>query len=375
MIKSQRIIRLTLFLLLAVACTIQFIPDIDENKELLVVEGMITDQNRVNIIKLSRSLQMGKPLVRKPVRGAAVTITDEKGVVTTLKESSPGTYSTDSTKFRGYVGGWYSLNIRIINATYSTDLMEMKPVPPINSVYYEKVAITASADSTELEEGCRIYVDSYDPSKECLFFRWDYIETYEYQVPYDVINKVCWVTERSDRILIKNTSIYNQARITKYPILFITNNTDKLKERYSILVNQYSLNESEYDFWEKVQNISQDVGGLYDITPMAVSGNIRCNTNPEETVLGYFSVSAVTQKRLFIKDKFIGLPNFYTYCATDTLRGILPEAGLNKEFWVIEDYGDEIPPFWIITTFRECADCTTRGTKVKPSFWDEYYDK
>jgi hypothetical protein len=318
---------------------------------------------------------MGKPLVRKPVRGAAVTITDEKGVVTTLKESSPGAYSTDSTKFRGCAGGWYSLNIRIINATYSTDLIEMKPVPPISSVYYEKVAITASADSTELEEGCRIYVDSYDPSKECLFFRWDYIETYEYQVPYDVINKVCWVTERSDRILIKNTSIYNQARITKYPILFITNNTDKLKERYSILVNQYSLNESEYDFWGKVQNISQDVGGLYDITPMAVSGNIRCNTNPEETVLGYFSVSAVTQKRLFIKDKFIGLPNFYTYCATDTLRGILPEEGLNKEFWVIEDYGDEIPPFWIVTTYRECADCTTRGTKVKPSFWDEYYDK
>lgn len=363
MSNSQRIIRLTLFLLLATGCTIQFIPDIDENKELLVVEGMITDQNRVNTIKLSGSLQMGKPLVRKPVRGAVVTITDEKGVVTTLKESEPGNYSTDSTKFRGCAGSLYSLNIRINDATYSTDLIEMKSVPPISSVYYEKVSITPSSDSTELEEGCRIYVDSYDPSGECLFFRWDYIETYEYQVPYDVINKVCWITERSDRILIRNTSVFNQARITKYPILFITNKTDKLKERYSILVNQYSLNESEYDFWEKVQNISQDVGGLYDITPMAVPGNIRCNTDPEEIVLGYFSVSAVTQKRLFIKEMFIGLPNFYTYCATDTLRGILPEAGLNKDYWVIEDYSDEIPPFWIVTTFRECGDCTTRGTK------------
>jgi hypothetical protein len=357
---------------MAAGCTIQFNPEIDENKEWLVVEGMITDQNRVNTIKLSRSLLLGKPLVRKPVRGAVVTITDENGEFTTLKESLPGSYSTDSAKFRGRIGGLYSLNIRIINAVYSTDLLEMKPVPPISSLYYEKVAITASEDSTELEEGCKIYLDSYDPSKECLFFRWDYTETYEYQVPYDVINKICWVTERSDEILIKNTSLYNQARVSKYPILFITNKTDKLKERYSILVNQYSLNESEYDFWEKVQNISEKVGGLYDITPMAISGNIVCNTNPEETVLGYFSVSAVTRKRLFIHDKFVGLPNFYTYCATDTLIGVLPEGSLNNEIWVIEDYGNEIPPFWVVTTYRECADCTTRGTKVKPSFWDEY---
>jgi hypothetical protein len=187
------------------------------------------------------------------------------------------------------------------------------------------------------------------------------------------MNKICWVTERSDEILIKNTSLYNQARVSKYPILFITNKTDRLKERYSILVNQYSLNESEYNFWEKVQNITERIGSLYDITPMAITGNIRCNTNPDETVLGYFSVSAVTQKRLFVKDTFVGLPNFYTYCATDTLMGVLPEEDLNKKIWVIEDYGDEIPPFWVITTYRECADCTTRGTKVKPSFWDEYW--
>lgn len=370
--RSQSFIRLILFLALASGCTVQFIPDIDENKELLVVEGMITDQNRVNRIRVSRSMPVGKPLVRKAVKGAVVTVTDENGVISTLKESPPGTYCTDSTKFRGHVGGRYSLDINTNFVNYSTDFIEMKPVPPISSVYYEKVAITASKDSTELEEGCRIYLDSYDPSKECLFFRWDYVETYEYHVPYDVINKVCWVTERSDRILIKNTSIYNQARISKYPILFITNKTDKLKERYSILINQYSLNESEYNFWEKVQNISQNVGGLYDITPVAVPGNIKCNTNLNETVLGYFSVSAVTQKRLFIKDKFIGLPGFYSYCATDTLKGILPGAGLNSEFWVIEDYGDEIPPFWIVTTYRECADCTTKGTKVRPSFWNEY---
>ena len=369
---SKRIIGFGLFLLLFIGCSVEFIPDPDENKEQLVVEGMITDQNRVNRIRLSRSLPIGKPLVRKAVKGAVITITDEKGIITTLKESPAGTYSTDSTKFIGRVGGIYSLNIQINNVNYATDFIEMRPVPPINSLYYEKVVINTSSDTIYVDEGCNIYVDSYDPSGKCLFFRWDYAETWEYRIPYNVVNRICYVTERSDEILIKNTSLYSQARVSKYPVLFISNNSDRLKERYSILVNQYSLNESEYNFWERVQNISQKIGNLYDITPGAIPSNISCCEHPEEKVLGYFSVSAVSQKRLFIHDHFFGLPHFVTYCATDTLKGKLPETGLNTDYWVIEDYGDELPPFWVITTYKECADCTTRGSSVMPSFWLEY---
>ena len=335
-----------------------------------MVEGMITDQDRPNSIRLSRSLPLGKPLVRKPVRGAIVTITDENADVTMLQELSSGIYSTDSLQFRGRIGEKYSLGIKINDAEYSSDFIEMKPVPPISSLYYEKVDIVTSADSNRMEQGCRIYLDTHDPAGECLYYRWNYVETYEYNVPYDVLNKKCWVTEKSNKILIKNTSVLNQATIKKYQVNYIDNYSDKLKEKYSILVSQFSLSEQEYEFWQKVQNISQNVGGLYDVTPVAVPGNVICTTDPEEVVLGYFSVSAVTQKRLFIKDKFMGLPVFYTYCATDTITGMLPERGLNVDFWVLEDYSDEIPPFWVVSTFRECADCTTKGTKVRPLFWE-----
>ena len=194
----------------------------------------------------------------------------------------------------------------------------------------------------------------------------------EYQIPYNVINKICYVSENSDGVLIKNTSLYSQAKVTKFPVLSISNETDRLKETYSILVNQYSLTEEEYDFWDRVQSISQNVGNLYDITPMAIAGNIRCITNPKETVLGYFSVSAVTQERLFIHDHFYGLPGFFIYCATDTARVTLPETGLNTDFWVIEDYSDEVPPFWVITDYKECADCTTRGTSTIPPYWQHF---
>jgi hypothetical protein len=370
--RSQKIIRLFLFIALVAGCTVEFLPETDESQDLLVVDGMITNNNQVHRIRLSRSTPVGSPLGSKPVKGAVVTIKDENGIVTTLTESPDGTYCTDSTEFTGRPGGKYSLSIEINNTSYATDLIEMKPVPPMSDLYYEKVPLVSSSDTNYLEEGCRIYIDTYDPSGECLYFRWDYEETWEYQIPYNVINKICYVSENSDEVLIKNTSLYSQAKVTKFPVLSISNETDRLKETYSILVNQYSLTEEEYDFWDRVQSVSQNVGNLYDITPMAISGNIRCITNPKETVLGYFSVSAVTQERLFIHEHFYGLPGFFIYCATDTARVTLPETGLNTEYWVIEDYSDEVPPFWVITDYKECADCTTRGTSIMPPYWQHF---
>jgi hypothetical protein len=362
---------LTLLLLPVWGCTSEFIPEIGPNREQLVVEGMITDQETVNTIKLSKSVPVGSPILQEPVTGARVSVTDENGEVTALSETAHGTYSTDSLTFRGRVGGKYSLKIVLSGEVYETDFIEMKPVPPVSSLYYEKVVINSSEDPNEVDEGCKIYLDSYDPSGQCRYFRWLYDETWEYVIPYPVVNRVCWISGHSGEILVKNTEAYSQARVTKFPILFIDNTTDKLKVKYSMLVKQYSISATEYDFWEKIRNVSQNVGGLYDRTPVFVPGNVRCITNPAEMVNGYFSVSAVAMQRLFVEEKFSGQPTFYSYCATDTVYGTLPAEGMNTTYWVIEDYANEVPSWWVTTEYRECGDCTSEGTKIKPPFWDE----
>ncbi len=362
--------RILLFLFtFFVGCITEFVPQVEENKELLVVEGMITDQNRTNVVKLSKSLPLGSPLVRKPVRGATVSIVDNRGITTALKETGDGIYTTDSTKFIGAVGKRYLLKIKSGSLHYESTLMEMRPVPPIDSVYYEKILINASNNPAEVVEGCKIYIDTHDPKRECLYYRWEYTETWEFHLPYGIVNPICWRTEKSDKILIKNTTVYNRARVSKFQLNFIDNSTDRLKAKYSILVTQYSLSADEYNFWEKIQNVTESVGSLYDIIPMTITGNIRCVEKPEDIVLGYFSVCAVTEKRIFIKDYFRGIPNFYQYCAGDTLRGSLPKEDRNINWWLLGDFSNERPPYYLITRNRECVDCTTRGSKEKPSFW------
>ena len=374
-------------------CITQFIPKTNEDKKILVVEGLITDQPDADTIKLSKSLPLGAKIFANPVTGGAVTISDNLGNSYYLTEVKAGIYVTDPAGFRGVIGLHYTLHINANvagnNHNYESYPMEIKPVPPIDSVYYEKVTLQG-INTTGNEEGCQIYLNTHDPTKQNKFYRWEYSETWEFRLPYDpVTNRQCWLSKNSEVINIKNTSTLEEDKINRYPLTFISNQTDRLNVKYSILVNQYSMNEDEYLYWEKLQNISQQVGGLYDMVPSSVPSNIFCIDDPNEKVLGYFSVSARSSKRIFIKDHFSGLINLYTACFGDTVFNGDPIPNLNTFAWIIET-GALHPitfinvvgvgvleivqppiPFVIITYTEGCADCTVRGTKTEPDFWNE----
>lgn len=366
-----------MLLLLAGGCITQFTPETDEDKTLLVVEGLITDQVRTYTVKLSLSMPPGKKAILIPVRNSEVEVIDDIGNKYRFTEKAPGVYVSDSTKFKGETGRKYKLHVKTNhpatrNYSYESIPVQMKPVPPIDALYYEKVVIKKNVDYYgQLVEGCQIYLDTHDDMNICNYYRWDFSETWKIVLPFSVENRTCWVTESSDKIMIKNTKILRENKIKRFPVTYLTNETDRLHERYSILVNQYSVSEDEYRHWEKLKNLAENVGSLYDMIPASVTGNIICLNDPKEKVLGYFSVSAVASQRIFIEENFSGSLNFYLSCITDTIIGLEPFEGLNVTRWVIDQEIDEPPYYRVVTENKTCADCTVRGTTVKPEFWRE----
>jgi hypothetical protein len=250
--------------------------------------------------------------------------------------------------------------------------MEMRDVPPIDSLYFEKLTLKEPTEYSGPKEGCQVYLNTHDSEGICKYYRWEYTETWKFQLPYLTTHNTCWITNNSNTITIKNTSVLAEDKVSRLPINLITYETDRLSIRYTILVNQYSVNEDEYAYWEKLQNISEDVGSLYDITPSSVPGNIYCVEDPSEQVLGYFSVSAKTSKRIYIAPHFRGLVNLYKECPTDTIYGNAQIPNLNSVVWIIVDEPFARPPYKVLTDKKFCADCTTRGTTTKPDFWDDY---
>ena len=372
--KTRIIYLLILFFLLITGCVTEYMPKTEENQDLLVVEGLITDPPGQNKIMLSRSLPLGIRSEAIPVTRASVTVSDNQGNVIYFHEFVTGSYVPADPNFRGVVGRIYKLNVRAYSPSqlfrnYESYPMELKPVPPIDSLYYEKVIISGPDIYNNTVDGCQIYVSTHDPANKCRYFRWKSAETWEIRLPYTVQNHTCWVTDNTENINVKSTSSLSEAVVKKHPLYFISNHSDRLRVKYSCLVSQYSISEDEFSFWEKLQNLMEETGGLYDIIPSNIPGNISCVDDPSEKILGYFSVSAVSTKRIFIKDQFMGQFNPYTNdaCVADTLFNgeFIPDLNINV--WILRD--NQTPPYKVITYSKECADCTTRGTTLEPSFW------
>ncbi len=246
----------------------------------------------------------------------------------------------------------------------------MIPVPPIDSIYYEKKIF---GQSNMPVEGCIVYLNTHDPSNKCKFYRWEYSETWEFHLSYNYPNKVCWKSNNSAEILIKNASLRNEAGVIRHPVLSAANPEDRFGVKYSILVKQFSLNEDEYFYWERLINTTDQTGGLYDFIPAAIPNNIYCVEEPDKKVLGYFGVSAVSSKRLFIKNKFTPV-DMYSKCFTDTFFTSMPDTISSKlgwEIWTLIDNSKKVPPYIVYTMDRSCVDCTTRGTNIKPDFWND----
>jgi hypothetical protein len=365
-------------ILLISSCITQFIPDAAEEKELLVVEGLITDQPEINTIKLSLSRPLGKKNIPRPLAGCIVSVVEDQKITYQLTETDAGTYVTDPVSFRGKIGSIYILRINTNgtspgNFTFESVPMELRPVPPVDTLFYETKTIRRNEMGPD-DEGVQIYLNTHDPSKSCQFYRWDFTETWEFQLPYYVPNRVCWITNRSGGIFIKNTSILAEDRINRFPLNFVSNTTDRLSVKYSLMVNQYSLSEDEFSYWERLQNITDEVGSLYDLTPASIPGNISCVDDPNKHVLGYFSVSARASKRVFIKENLSNIINLYKDCPSDTIQGpdsiVIP--GLDQTVWVIYRMNmSGMPPYRVITEKHGCADCSIRGTAIRPDFWTD----
>ena len=360
-------------------CVSEFVPKATQDRNLLVVEGLITDRHETDTVKISKAIPIGSDQESSPVEGCAVSITDNLNNTFVLNYAGKGCYITDSSSFTGVPGRTYTLHVSLtdngVTKNYESSPSEMKPVPTLDSLYYVRTTIRPESGINPRVDGCQIYISTQDPENKCNYYRWDFTETWIIVLRWPVDNNRCWITEQSRAINIKSTAAMTQSVIDKYPIYFVDNTTDRLLWQYSIKVNQYSLSEEEFTFWEKLKNTTEETGGLYDIIPSSIPGNIHCVGNPDEKVIGYFSVSAKSSKRIFIENYFSGTFDPYTHCVADTLPTDNPNAvpGMFTNFWPLYvQIGSFFhAPYTIITKDYGCYDCTVRGTKIKPDFWPD----
>ena len=366
--------------------------DIPEQEPLLIVDGLISDQAGPYTVKLSNSNPLNQQGFN-PVVGAQISIEEEGGAKVPLSEVDAGIYQTDSASISGKAGKRYRIEIALSpDRNYQSNWIMLKAAPAIGNIYYEFDFLPEAEIPVR---GARIFLDTQDPENKTQFYRWEWEDTWMHIAPFasglifvgndstaDVEAKaVCYNNSRSHSILLATSVNNSEDVISKYPISTVSAFGSQLRYRYSLLVKQYALNEEEYLFWKKLKEANEESGGLYERQPQSTTGNITRIENPDEPVLGYFSVSGYSEKRIFIerddlpRDAIVGEQYIQDcFVKSDTLY-----KGLQSETDVFEALSTGSVFFnflrdpdivgWIIAT-PDCADCTeSGGTTIKPDFW------
>ncbi|MBX2871734.1 MAG: DUF4249 domain-containing protein [Saprospiraceae bacterium] len=383
-------------------CVEPFEPEIGSYERTLVVDAVFTNSEEPSKVYLSRSFDYGA--IEVPVvTGAQVLIEDDQGNSATLEETKDGTYETNPALFPGQIGRSYRLIINTPDGNRFESTWElMKAAPSVETIEAEFREQELDDPLQAAVPGLQLQLSTRDTENNTRYYRWEFEETYQYLLRYppfigvefgpipgrgnDEIFEIsgpefegfrCWKTEDSRQILVATTENLTEDVVEDFPLHFVSNKTPRLAYRYSILVKQYAISKENYEFLNKVKEINQTTGSLFDAIPNEVFGNISSSDGKNIPVLGYFSVAGLSTKRAFFDRQdtpFSTSPPFGPSCLNDTipLSFITLDRKLNGNGWVLYDYhvNDNDERIGYLLSRPPCTRCAGNdATNIKPDFW------
>jgi hypothetical protein len=374
-------------IIIAAGCVEEYavIPDY-QSDGIIVVDTYLNATTRSARVYLSYPYEAGQDTITQVETGATVLIESDTGPAFALHEVLPGRYEGDNLPVD--MSSHYRLHFTTRDQReFASDFVPVTRSPPIDSVTWDYHAPEAG------KHGINIIVTTTGQNDEGLNFLWDFEETWEYTADYyseyKYVNReavrrtydeyvyFCYKTARSPKILLGSTEMLTSDIVRNHPLVWIEGGSQRLDNKYSILVSQRTITKGEHRYWSKVKATTEDLGELFDPPLGQVQGNIRNIDDPRAPIVGFFSAGEVTEKRLFIV--FNELPmNVLALrrkglCDGEDRRFIpLDEMHLltKEQVPVSAQYTLTGVLLGYEVSTRQCADCRWQGgVSTPPSFW------
>jgi Domain of unknown function (DUF4249) len=418
----KKLLFLIIPIILCIKCTEPYALQTNNFEDVIVIEATLTNEFKQHEIKISKSfkLEENNP---KFESGAIVYIKDNLGNQYNFSQTA-NAYKSDIA-FQAISNRSYQLFVTTqAGKSYTSRPETLTTVSPLQELVPEVIV-------KEGVKGVQLVAKSFDPTKTSKYYRYEYEETYKViaprwinlkanavrftnstsfipgfieLIPRTEEAKVCYSTKNSTDIILTGTADLSEDKVS-FPVRFISNLNYIIMNRYSILVKQYVENLTSYSYYQTLKKISNSENLLSPNQPGFIPSNIISNTNNNEKVIGFFSVSSFSEKRIFF--------NFEDLFPTDTRPEypykcpypipIIPDLPLNPEYEYIYCFGGPdcngnivfnniiskknvyyegytgigtIPSGGPLSTAPtltlypiQCGDCTSFSNNIRPSFW------
>lgn len=360
-------------------CRDKYMPGLneDDNLNVLIIEGTVWPEGESKIT-LSYVLGINQPTRDSYINNATVVLENESGVqLAVLRNSVNGNYILSNTP----KSDKYYLRVR----TALGDEYLSEPITPFVTPAIDSLTWRQNAD------GVKIYVSTKDPNNEIKYYKWNYIETYEYNSVYssgleysavsnsvvdrDMVNNniyKCWRDVQSSSIFIGSSAKIEDNAIYDNQLISIPSNHEKLAIRYSLLVNQIGLTREAYAFYELMKKNTEEIGNIFGNQPSELGSNLKCLNDPNKKVVGYVLAGNISSKRIFIANSELSDWRFNKFCVKDTvlLNEVQDFFPANVKIPIEKLYSDNGSVYGYEAADRTCVDCRTAGgTTVKPTYW------
>jgi hypothetical protein len=317
--------------------------------------------------------------------GCLARIADDQGNEFEMQETEPGTYTVWMGKESLQPGRAFQVMINTPSGEIlSSDYDTLAECPPIDTVYY-MLEEHLTPDPSVVYRGIQFYLDLDGNGFNSHYYKWDLIETWEYHAahhkefyydgafhqiyPPDSSTMFCWTTKTVNNIFTLSTQNLSENAYRQFPLHFVDGNSSKLGVLYSVMLQQYSLSEAAYNFWEQLKVNSYEQSGLYEKQPMDIKGNVRETSGSGREVLGIFYAASIRTKRIFVQN-VEGLElDFTNFCS---------EESLGRFGW--REFGpNDYPVYYffppgggLLILSDECVECELMGgSLIKPDFWPQ----
>ena len=382
---SSRLLKLALLLLLLGvprACIEPYLPRIDEDVDLVSVEGSIVKGEEVQTLVIAKATSLVYPQYQL-VKGCKAFVIDDQGKEFAYTENGEGKYEVRIADEDLVFNRQYKLKFTTPKGDeYESDWETLSSGAEVDTVYYQVEDMIDNLTGEDLR-GVQFYIDLKAPDARSRYFRWNLEETYEYTSVAPVTYYLtgdddtaiifpqniwevyrCWRTAPIHKLFLASTVnlVVNEKK--RIPLNYVSTETERLKIKYSLFVRQYTLTEAAYDYWLKNKNDTQESGGLYTQQPGQPISNILQINDPEKQVLGFFWVSHKTEQRIFLP-RINSLP-VSEPCELIPYVPKIHSKGPYPRYVYIDDETKEE-----LTAPNFCFNCTFKGgVLTKPDFWE-----
>ena len=266
----------TSFIVLFFGCEKVVELDIGQSDPQIVIEGLLTNQDTVHYVKVSRSIQFYEVGVN-PVVDANILV--KAGGEEYLYSHNPmgidsmdGYYFSDQS-YAGTIGKSYTLQVDIDGVNYTAE-DTMRYVTPIDSLAF----MLATNPSEEDKEDGKIY--------QAVLYAQEPQETEDYY-QFQFYRDKMLIAYPDNIYVFSDVSLGPNLNGLPSPVLF--------REGELASVQIFSLTREQYVFYTDLGNLLNSDGGMFSPPP----ANPR-NTFSSKNVLGLWQVSAVNEDSIRI---------------------------------------------------------------------------